>query len=92
MSFNLGNWWEQLNLDILNGWQPEGAGEDPETGGSPDLDLPDDYHDEAWDDDPDPYGLTDPAPDPEDQAPGDGTGPIWNNDDGPSVAWPFDWP
>ncbi|MEL7107756.1 MAG: hypothetical protein AAGJ68_15130 [Pseudomonadota bacterium] len=75
MSFDLGRWWEKLNLDIIKGWlSGDDGGDDDgdyEPDVPPDLSLPDDYHDPAWDD-PDPYGLTDPPePDPEQGGPFD---------------------
>lgn len=105
MSFNLGNWWEKLNLDILNGGSSTGGDsgdDDPDTG--PDLTLPDDYHDPSWDDQ-DPYDLTEPGPEPVDNNPYDdfdpevplpGNGraePKWD-ETGPGfdLTWPFDWP
>lgn len=108
MSFDLGNWWEKLNLDILQG--RSGGGTDGDGDDSPDSDLPDDflpdddYHDPSWDE-PDPHGHTDPMPEPQDDNPyGDDDGasvplpgggsatPSW--DDGPRIdfTWPFDWP
>lgn len=41
MSFNLGEWWRQLSCELCK------PGTDP---GSPNLDLPPDYWDPAWDD------------------------------------------
>lgn len=101
MSFNLGNWWERLNLDILKDWQNGNDGDnDPDV--PPDLDLPDDYHDPSWDDQ-DPYGLTDPpSPDPEQGGPlddlevpsipvPDGGDARPGYQDGPRIdfTWPF---
>ena len=93
MSYDLGNWWEKLKCDICNNSQ---------TDLPPDFDLPPDYHDPAWDD-PDPYGLTDPSPDPHDDGgllddfeipsvplPGDGSAsPSWNDGPGFELEWPW---
>lgn len=101
MSFDLGNWWEKLNLDILK----EMLGDDGSFGPDlpPEFNLPPDYYDPAWDD-PDPYGLTDPpTPEPDQDGPfddfdvpgvplpGDGEAtPGWS--DGPTIdfTWPWD--
>ena len=89
MSFDLGNWWKELKCEICTGSDDD-----------LDLDLPDDYHDPAWDD-PDPFGLGDYSPDPEEPGlfddfevpsaplPGGGEAtPGW--DDGPQIN--FSWP
>ena len=99
MSFNLGNWWEKLNLDILKDFMNNNNGSDSPV--PPDLDLPPGYHAPSWDD-PDPYDLTDPAPEPHQDDPNDyfpdpsvplpGGGeasPDWNDGPGATFTWPW---
>lgn len=96
MSFNLGNWWKDLKCEVCSvSALPPPVPDEP-------IDLfPDDYGSD-WED-PDPYGLSDPSPEPDNDdgfdfpgipgvpLPGGGEAtPDW--DDGPGVDFTWPWP